>query len=323
MKKIILIKFLLLLFVQHIGFAQQDAQFSQFMFNKLFLNPAFAGVEGLTQVSLIHRTQWLGYSGSFDEGGTPNTQVLSFTTGFPKYNSGIGVHIVNDNLGPLNNLEVQLSYAYHVNLRNNAKLSFGLRGGIYNKTIAFDRLRFRQEGDIYDIDTRDASLKPDFALGTYYYSKNFYLGISANHLIKVDFNFGNITEKPLANSYYLMGGYHYQINNEFKVTPSFLVKSSEFNEISFDVGALVTYKEKIWLGGTYRNEESANAIIGMVIPNKNKNSKNEFKIGYSFDYVILGQTAKQATSHEIFLSYSLPVPIPKYPSIIRTPRFRY
>ncbi|MEQ9166607.1 MAG: PorP/SprF family type IX secretion system membrane protein, partial [Fulvivirga sp.] len=91
---------------QH-ALAQQDAQFSYYMKNMLYYNPAFAGSEGITQITLLHRTQWAGYASTFDDGGAPQTQVFSVTTPIYKFRSGFGAHIVNDNLGPLNNLEVQ------------------------------------------------------------------------------------------------------------------------------------------------------------------------------------------------------------------------
>ena len=109
---------LIIILVHHLSFGQQDPQFSQYMFNTLFYNPAFAGVEGITQFTAIHRTQWTGYTSTFDGGrGNPSTQMISLNTPILKFNSGFGMHVVNDNLGPLNNLEAQMSYAYHLGLK--------------------------------------------------------------------------------------------------------------------------------------------------------------------------------------------------------------
>lgn len=316
----------LLAFMQSINIlcAQQDAQFTQYINNQLYFNPAFAGSEGLTQVSLTHRTQWAAYDASFDDGGSPNTQLLSFTTAFPKYNLGLGVHIVNDRLGPLNNLEAQLSLAYHVPLAKEQTLSFGVRAGMFSKTIDFDQYRFREAGDVFDLGGKDSEFSADFAAGLMYKSPKFFASFSATRLNQGNFDFGvdNINN-ALTTTLYLMAGYNYEVNADFLLTPNMLVKS-ELNEYSVDVGALITYREKFWGGLYYRNEESANILLGVNLERKNKKNKvQHFKIGYSLDYVFIGQEAKQPTSHEIVLSYAIPVPLPKLPAIIRTPRYRY
>jgi len=129
------------LLMAHVVWGQQDAQFSQYMFNTLFYNPAYAGVEGVTKVQFIARTQWAGYSSTFDgSGGNPNTQMISLTSPVLKIRSGFGLYILNDKLGPLNNIEAQASYAYHLAIKD-AKLSIGIKAGIYSQII--DRELYR------------------------------------------------------------------------------------------------------------------------------------------------------------------------------------
>ncbi len=316
-------------------FAQTDAQFTQYMFNQLYFNPAYAGSSGQTEFFFAHRTQWAAYDATFDDGGTPSTQVLSFNTYLPKFASGIGLHIVNDQIGALRNLEVQLSYAYHVKLSNASRLSIGVRGGIFTKIIDFDKYRFREENprDPFDQDGREALLEPDLAAGIYYYSDKLYLGVSVNHLTNTEFNFGDtFNQEALPNNFYLTGGYSFDLGRNSRrswvLTPSVLLKT-EFNEFSVDAGALVEYDEKFWVGASFRNEESANFLVGVNIPRQVKRKNNRrrddhnIRIGYSFDYVFNGQDAKQPTSHEITLSYAIPVPSPTGPAKVRSVRFRY
>src|SRR5690606_2919927 len=97
--------------------AQQDPHFSQYMFNNLFVTPAYAGVEGVTQLTAIHRSQWAGYQSSFNDGGAPTTQLISFNSPIYKLRSGFGAYVMNDKLGPQNNLEAHAIYAYHLALR--------------------------------------------------------------------------------------------------------------------------------------------------------------------------------------------------------------
>lgn len=331
MKKLILIHILLLWSIT-LCFAQQDAQFTQFLFNKLYINPAFAGVEQETQFSFIHRSQWAGYQASFDDGGAPSTQVLSFNTAIPKYNSGIGFNAVLDRLGPLSNIELQLSYAYHVKLENESRLSFGIRGGMYARIVDFDKYRLVDSGDdLIGSSGVQSVIRPDMAVGIYYHNPKYFFGITANHLTQASFSFGDgFNRDPLVNSFYLMGGYTFELdrNEKWQLTPNLLVKASELKEFSIDVGALLEYDEKIWLGTSYRNEESVNVYIGVNMPRKitkvgKPSALHNVKIGFGFDYVYSGRAAKETTSYELMLSYGLPVRAPKYPAIIRTPQFRY
>ncbi|MEO1654483.1 MAG: type IX secretion system membrane protein PorP/SprF, partial [Bacteroidota bacterium] len=310
--------------------AQQDPQFTQYLSNQLFFNPAYAGITGKTQATLIHRSQWAGYNPTFDDGTAPTTQVLSFSTAFPKFNSGVGIHFVNDRLGPINNVEVQLSYAYHVPLSKQSVLSFGIRGGLYTKIVDFNKFRFRDDDDPFNVEGRDAVLEPDMAIGVYYNSETLFASISANHLTRSEFNFGDrLNQEPLANTIYLFAGYNFLFGSrkEWTLTPTFLFKTAEFAESSFDVGGIVNYDEKFWVGSTFRNEESANILLGVNIPRrlkrKTRRVQHNIKLNYSFDYVFLGQDAKQPTSHEISISYDIPVRLPTPPAIIRSIRYRH
>ncbi|MDW8288960.1 MAG: PorP/SprF family type IX secretion system membrane protein, partial [Flammeovirgaceae bacterium] len=122
------------LFVWNVN-AQQDAQFSQYMQNILFYNPAAAGVsQRWTQINAIHRSQWVGYDATFDDGGAPTTQVFSIDMPLTKYKLGTGLHFVHDQLGLVRNVEVQLSVAYHLKL-SPGLLSIGVRGGAYNYSL--------------------------------------------------------------------------------------------------------------------------------------------------------------------------------------------
>ena len=116
-----------LIFIGNTAFAQQDPEFTQYMFNKMYFNPAYAGVEGVTEFNLLVRSKWTGYASTFDgPGGAPNTQVFSMSSPIYKLESGFGVYLMNDNLGSLNNLGFQGSYAYHMPIKG-GKLSFGVK----------------------------------------------------------------------------------------------------------------------------------------------------------------------------------------------------
>ena len=299
--------------------AQQDPQFSQYMFNALYFNPAYAGVEGRTKFQLIHRSQWTAYQATFDDGTAPITQNFSLNSPILRLRSGVGVHIVNDRLGPLNNVEAQASYAYHFPVKK-GKLSLGIRGGMYSQTIDFDKYRAINEDDpnLLDRTGRESQVRPDLALGIFYRAEKFYGGVSVNHIVRSEFDFGSDDLKnPLSNHIYVTAGYDYDLTYQVVLTPSVLLKS-DFNSYSVELSTLATYEQKFWGGLSFRQGESLSALIGLSFM-----KENQMRIGYAFDYIIKAQPVKRPTSNEILLSYTLPPPVPSTKSVTRTPRFRY
>jgi len=303
------------------AWAQQDPQFSMYMFNPIFYNPAYAGVEGVTKVIAVHRSQWLGYNPAFAaSGGAPSTQTLAIQAPLFRFRSGVGLHITNDNLGPLNNLEVQASYAYHLAFKD-AKMSFGIRLGIFSQAIDI--------GDYNPIDANDpiilafeegndSQVRPDIAAGVFYQAKKFYVGISATHLTQAEFDFGqNVINNPLENHGYFTAGYNYEFNYKLVLTPSFIVRT-DFNEYNFDLGFVGTYDDKFWGGLSYRQGEAAILMVGA-----NLTKDKALGLGYAFDLVLVERDAKAATSHEFLISYKLPVTVSGGKKVVRTPRFRY
>lgn len=298
-------------------FGQQDPQFSQYMFNDLFNNPGYSGVMGVTNLTAIYRSQWTGYTGTFDEGGAPNTFIASFNTPIFRLRSGAGFYFVNDNIGPLNNMQFLASYAYHLGV-GNGKLSFGLKAGIFGQSINKSQYRPIDPDDRLLLFGQESQYRPDIGVGIYYKAEKYYGGVSLNHIIRSEFDFGtddlrNALEKNLI----ITGGYKYELNYDIILTPSLLVKT-DFVSYSFDISVLGTYREKFWGGLSYRQSDAVVALLGV-----NLLKDKSLKFGYSFDYVIQAQKAKQATSHELLLSYNMPAVTGGGKKIIRTPRFRH
>ena len=171
------------------AFSQQDAQFSQYMFNTLYYNPAFSGVEGVTKFSALHRSQWVGYEPTSGSGGPIQTQMALFTTPILKFRSGFGAMLMHDEIGFIRNNQAQVSYAYHLGLRN-SKLSFGMRAGIYSQTIDYDEYRYIHENDPNILTGKESQVRPDLALGFFYRAEKYFAGVSFNHILKSEFDFG-------------------------------------------------------------------------------------------------------------------------------------
>ncbi|MFN3403840.1 MAG: type IX secretion system membrane protein PorP/SprF [Cytophagaceae bacterium] len=322
--------------------AQQDAQFSQYMFNGLYYNPGYAGLEGVTRFSLIHRTQWLAYQSTQYGGGAPNSQIISASTPLPFLDkrTGAGIYIFNDKLGPLNNTEVQLSLSYHVKL-GEGLLGIGARGGIYSQRVRTDYYQVVDEDDqIYRELTNNPRIRqtrPDMAGGLWYKHKKYYAGLSFNHLSRSKFNYGSpqINSK-LENHFYFTAGYNFDFGPMLKLTPSALVQS-DMNQWTYLFGALGTYNEKFWVGFNLRQSFAKRDVSqgGRTLSNddiilyvgmnllKNKQNMSPLRIGYAFDFVTSGVMAKKRTSHEILLSYIIPTPWEAPKPKVRTPRYRH
>lgn len=297
--------------------AQQDPQFTHYMFNTLYYNPGYAGVDGVTKFTAMHRSQWLGYQPSFGGGGAPTTQILSMTAPIYKLNSGFGAYVVNDKLGPQNNLEAQASYAYHLGIKD-SKISFGLRVGMYSQTVNFNQYRATDPNDpLLKTSGKESQVRPDLAVGAFFRKEKYYFGASFNHLIKSTFDFGLSQRNALKSHMYLTGGYFYDMNFDIRLQFMSLVKS-DFTKTTVDVGGIAYFKDTMWGGLSFRQSEAAILMLGYSLL-KDKS----LKIGYALDYVVKDQKAKQPTSHEFMLSYELPVNPGSGKKVVRTPRYRH
>ncbi len=298
-------------------FGQQDPQFTHYMFNTLYYNPAYAGVEGFTKLTAIHRSQWLGYQPTYGGGGAPTTQIISFNTPVYKLKGGFGAYIVNDRLGPQNNLEAQTSYAYHLPVKK-GKLSFGMKAGIYSQTINFSLYRPIDQNDpVLKSSGKESQIRPDLAVGAFLQREKYYVGLSFNHLIKSTFDFGMSQRNALETHVYLTGGYFYEVNFDLRLQFCTLIKS-DFTKTTFDVGGIAYYKDTMWGGLSFRQSEAAILMLGYSLL-KDKS----LKLGYGLDYVIKDQAAKQPTSHEFLLTYQLPINPASGKKVVRTPRYRH
>jgi type IX secretion system PorP/SprF family membrane protein len=308
---------LLLAFAGITVHAQQDAQFSQYMFNNLFLTPAYAGVDGITQLTVIHRSQWQGYQSSFGDGGAPTSQMISFNSPIHKLHSGFGAYILNDKLGPQNNLEAQASYAYHLGIKD-SKLSFGVKVGIYSMSVNGTYYRFVNEGDPLIVTGKESQIRPDIGFGIFYRAEKYYIGAGMNHLLRSEFSFGiDESRNALENHLNITAGYFYEVNFDLQLQPTILVKT-DLNEYSFDLGVIATLKDKMWGGVSFRQSEAANVLLGYSFL-----KDHSLKFGYSIDVVIKDKDAKSNFSHEFLLSYQLPVNPGSGKKVVRTPRYRH
>lgn len=303
--------------------AQQDPQFSLYMYNPLYYNPAAAGSEGVSRMQITHRTQYLGYQPTIaSDGGAQSTQLISFNMPLAKIKSGIGIHAFNDKLGAIVNQAVQVSYAYRMTLKNGT-LALGVQAGMYNRGINYGELfRPGEPGDPAIPTGRVSQARPDFSAGVYYNTTDYWLGVSMTHLNAASYTL--ITDRstdPLDRTVNVTAGYRLGIGYDIDVQPSVLVQYSTAGQVkasTITANLVGTYDNRIWAGVGYRLGDAIMATAGI-----NLMRNNALRIGYALDLVAGGTQIKSLTSHEILVGYALPAPDARKKPIIRTPRFRY
>ncbi|MBD8488332.1 type IX secretion system membrane protein PorP/SprF [Echinicola sp. CAU 1574] len=299
--------------------AQQDAQFTQYMYNGLFYNPAYAGQKSGYRFSALHRSQWLGYSTSTGQGGAPTTQLLTASGRIPTMNFGWGLSFTNDDIGPTTNQDINLSLAYHRKLRRGT-LSLGVFGGVFSSTIKYDEIDVVNPDPSIPMGGDESQMSANFGAGLLYETTKYYVGLSSRHINEPTFDFGNgAFDNQLNNHSYLQVGYRISTFAQVTFDPSILVKSVGFNNFSYDVSVIATHNDRISGGLAYRGEESLSVLFGYQLLRD-----RSLRLGYAFDLVVGGNEAKAPSSHEFMLSYNLPSVTRKVQKIIqRTPRFRY
>jgi type IX secretion system PorP/SprF family membrane protein len=354
MKKVRVVLLSIIIFLTYIvSNAQQDAQWSQYMFNSLYYNPGSAGMEGITRFNFISRTQWVGYqgtqttsNGSHIKGGSPNTQILSVNSPLPplfnkKFQHGAGLYMLYDTKGPLRNLDFQFSYAPHFKL-GKGTLGTGIRIGFTSQKIVDQYIVVDQSDPIYQIlhsgNGRITKNAPDFAAGLWYKTNKYYAGLSFDHLSQSKLTYqrnGIAFNTNLANHMYITGGYNFDMGL-LRITPSTIIQT-DLNELTYLFGALATYNNKMWAGLNFRQSfaHRDEAKKGKTFSNddivlyvgfnvlKNKKGEDAVRLGYAFDFVTSGLSAKKRTSHEIMLSYMMASLISPPKPKVRTPRYRH
>ena len=275
-----------------IGQAQQDALFSQYMFNPFAINPAYAGSRDAISAVLINRNQWLGLEGA------PTTQTLSMHVPTNKNKLAWGINLTHDKVGPVRNILFQGTAAYHLVLQKGI-LSFGLRGGIFNTQIDHGLLTFREENDQVDTKERYSALVPSFDFGLYYYTPKYFAGLSVNHLTRHQYNLPGLVNHDqyyLKRHYYLSTGYVFDVDYNILLKPSVLIKYTKQMPLNIDFNLQALFYKKFWLGIGVRNY---NTIVFLT----DINIKDYLRIGYSYDLALTKLNNYTYGSHEILIGF--------------------
>jgi len=275
--------------------AQQLPQFTQYMYNTISINPAYAGSRERLTVAFLNRNQWLGVNGA------PVTQTLTVDSSIPDTNLGVGLSIIHDKLGYERTSYIYSDLSYSISLNQDYRLSFGFKFGVSKYGIDPDLLMDPSAiGDQY-LDKIFNTWKPNFGAGIYYRSNDWFVSFSSPRIL----TYTNTTDLEYLAiervSYYLSGGYMLDFNPQLSFKPTFLVKYTNGAPISVDLTGNFLINDKLWLGLAYRVGDALGGLVSLE-------ATSNLKIGYAYEFTTTAISPYTSGTHEIFLSYQFDYP---------------
>ena len=285
------------------SYAQQQPMFTQYMFNSLAINPAYAGSQDALSLTALAREQWIGVE------GRPSTQTFSAHAPIPDKKIAAGLLMTHDAIGITNQYGFYGMYAYRIKLRTGT-LSMGLQAGFNSYRIGFSSVPIEDQDDRHFAADDAQSFLPNFGAGLYYSTKRFYAGLSAPHLFNNDYPGGELSQARQYRHWFASLGYVFDLNPSLKLKPNVLIKAVQGAPVEVDLNANLLIKEIIWVGASYRSLDAVSALVELQ-------ATPRFRIGYAYDLSVTDMRQVNTGSHELMLNYRLPLEKSK----IITPRY--
>ncbi|HTE34185.1 MAG TPA: type IX secretion system membrane protein PorP/SprF [Chryseolinea sp.] len=278
---------------------QQDPMYSQYMFNGLAVNPAYAGTRETLTMTALYRKQWVGISGA------PTTITFSADAPIRNQKMALGIILVQDKIGISKNMLINVAYAYRIRFSNQGVLSMGLQGGINQYRANYGDVETSLTPGLADnaFGKSTSSMFPNFGFGAYYYTSKFFVGGGVPKMIKHNLS-GTDTPTIDFTSYpnrqnrhlFVTTGYTFELNPDWSLKPSLLLKGVHGAPLQLDINANMWWKEKVAAGLSYR---TSNAVVAML----QFQVKDEMQFGYAYDMTMSKFSGANAGSHEIMLRY--------------------
>ena len=277
------------------SYSQQLPQFTQYMYNTISINPAYAGTRERLNIAFLNRNQWVGINGA------PITQTLTADMSIPNSNLGIGLSIIHDKLGYESTSYIYSDLSYTIYMNKDYRLTFGFKAGVSKYGLDPDLLTDPAAiGDQY-LDKIFNKWKPNFGAGIYYRSDDWFMSISSPRLLsynnKTDIEYAAIERV----SYYASGGYMLDFNPHLKFKPTFLVKYTNGAPVSVDLTGNFLINDKLWLGLAYSVGDAMGGLISL-------DATDNLKFGYAYEFNTTAINPYTSGSHEIFVIYKFDYP---------------
>lgn len=275
--------------------AQQDPQFSHYMYNTISVNPAYAGSRGVLNITGLHRSQWIGLEGA------PTSQTLTLNTPLRNRKMGVGLSVVNDKIGPINQTFIYGDYSYTVRLTQKLKLAFGMKAGINWFQPKISSLNTIQNNDPSFVgSTMESVIKPNIGAGIYLHREDWYIGASSPRLVQNKFNLGgsaNDTTSVLEERHmFFIAGYLWTINPQLKLKPTAQLKMVQDAPMSIDATLEALIRNKFSIGAGLRVGDSFYGMLGYQFT-------DQFRVGFAYDYTTTRLQNVNNGTVEFMLSY--------------------
>jgi len=271
--------------------AQQPPMYSQYMFNMLNINPAYAGSRGVVTATALYRNQWVGIDGA------PQTTSVGFDMPIHEKKIGVGVQLYDDRLGVERTTGLNASYAFRIQLTESGTLSLGLQAGLLNYRANFSEVRTFQPNDP-TFNQNISGILPSAAAGIYYNSDRFYIGVSTPALLKTKLSYDNTADVSSVSGrdlhLYLASGFVVNLNQDLVFKPSILVKAASGAPIEYDLNTNLWIDNVISFGFSYR---TGDAIVGMAELQLSK----QLRLGYAYDKTFSNLSSYNTGTHELML----------------------
>ena len=273
--------------------AQQDPQYTQYMYNTMNVNPAYAGSREHGVFTAIGRTQWVGFEGA------PNTQNISYDTPLGYSGLGLGINIMNDEIGPSSEIYIDANLSYSIETGETGNFAFGLRLGGRFLNIDWSKGKANDSETIFGENIN--KFLPTIGAGIYYHEPQWYVGLSVPNILRIEHY---DAENPLGETaiermhFFLIAGYVYDINEDIKLKPAALLKGVSGAPLSLDISANLLFNEKFRIGLGWRWSDAISALLGFQV-------SDSLLIGYSYDLTTSNYNVTNSGTHEIMLQYQL------------------
>ncbi|MDB9842572.1 type IX secretion system membrane protein PorP/SprF [uncultured Polaribacter sp.] len=305
MKKIVTLVFVL---ISGLSYAQQDAQFSNYMYNTLSFNPAYAGSRGTTSIYLSQRKQWVGLEGA------PSTNSLSYHSPLGSSNVGIGLSLLNDAIGPVEENLISLDISYSIQTSYDSQLAFGLRASAHMLNVDFTQLNIFNPSDVLAQSNINNRVSPNIGFGMFWYSDKSYVGFSIPNLLEtshinkgLNSSVSSISKERL--HYHFTAGHVFNISQDILFKPAILTKIVSGTPFQLDLSSNFQIYDKFTIGASYRLDAAVSFLGGFQI---NRN----WLLGYAYDFDTNNLSTYNSGSHEVFLRYEV-----FRSNRVRSPRF--
>ncbi|WP_297097687.1 type IX secretion system membrane protein PorP/SprF [uncultured Draconibacterium sp.] len=274
--------------------AQQDPMYTQYMDNLQVINPGYAGSQGIGNILMVARSQWVEFDGA------PATRSFTYNTSFDEKNVGVGFSLMSDRIGPLKQTGFYADYSYFLKVSEKFKLAFGLKGGVSFYRANLVALKTVDADPVFSRDIYENFL-PNIGVGMYLFSENTYFGLSVPKLIE-----NTITHEDVTTDYinkqlmhvYLVAGQRFDFNQDFQLKTNGMMRWVSGAPASFDMTVMGGFRDKFWVGAMYRFDDAYGMLVKF-------NPSPKMSIGYSYDITISELSAFNNGTHEIMFSYNL------------------